>query len=426
MELNKGQQVRLTNGKICTVKKELGRGGQGIVYLVDYNGADYALKWYIVQYGNAFYRNLEKNVKDGAPNKHFLWPLAITEHQYDSFGYVMNLRPQGYEEMGMFILAKARFASVAATLNAAIQICTAFQQLHLRGLSYQDMNDGNFFINPKTGDVLICDNDNVAPNGCNTGIAGKAGYMAPEIVEREAMPSRTTDYWSQAVCLFILLFLNRPFEGEHYLSCPCITPAYEKKLMGKEAVFIMDPHNNKNRPVKGLHNNVIMRWPLFPQMLKESFQQAFCHEAIINPMKRIIDMKWQEIMVQTRSQLIKCPHCGEETFIEDRSAKKHACIDCDKALPEFTSLSVGHYTIPLVPGQKIYECQVKDSKNMDELVGEVVVGSAGSWGIKNTGKMVWTVFLSNGSVKMINPGQGFPAKKGLKVKFGSDLTGEIV
>ena len=30
------------------------------------------------------------------------------------------------------------------------------------GYSYQDLNDGNFFINPQSGDVLICDNDNVA------------------------------------------------------------------------------------------------------------------------------------------------------------------------------------------------------------------------------------------------------------------------
>lgn len=425
MELKPGMQVRLTNGKTCTVKKELGRGGQGIVYTVDYGGKDYALKWYIQQYNNRFYDNLDRNIKAGAPTKRFLWPLALTERQYDSFGYVMELRPREYDEMGQFILAKSRM-NVTSTINAALQICTAFQQLHLRGLSYQDMNDGNFFINPRTGDVLICDNDNVAPNGTNMGIVGKAGYMAPEIVEREAMPSRQTDYFSQAICLFILFYLNRPFEGAFYNSCPCMTPDAEKKLFGKEAIFIMDPQNAKNRPVRGIHNNVITRWPLFPTLLSRSFQEAFSHEAIINPARRVIDLKWQEIMVQLRSLYVKCPACKEHTFVDLAKGQTQKCIECDKALPQFTSLKVGHYIIPLFPEQKIYTCQVRDSKDLDDVTGEVVIGSAGAWGIRNTGKLVWSVVLPNGTQRIVNPGQGMPAQKGLKIRFGSDLTGEII
>ena len=424
MELKIGMQVRLTNGKTCTVKKELGRGGQGIVYTVDYGGKDYALKWYIQQYNNRFYDNLDKNIKAGAPTKSFIWPLALTERQYDSFGYVMELRPKGYEEMGMYILAKARFSSMTATMKAALQICTAFRELHARGLSYQDMNDGNFFINPQTGDVLICDNDNVASNGVNMGIAGKAGYMAPEIVEREAMPSRTTDYFSQAICLFILFYLNRPFEGAFYNSCPCMTPEFERRLFGKEAIFIMDPTNPKNRPVKGIHTNVITRWPLFPKLLRESFQTAFSREAITNPSKRVIDLKWQEIIVQLRSLYVKCPVCGQYTFV-DLEKGIQSCIECERMLPPFTTLKVGHYEIPLIPGQKIYTCQVKDYKDLDEVAGEVIVGSAGAWGIRNSGKLVWTVILPNNSIKLVNPGQGMPAQKGLKIKFGSDQIGEI-
>ena len=84
-ELKNGTRVQLTNGKSCTVKKELGRGGQGIVYLVDYEGKDYALKWYIVDYPDAFMNNLEKNCKAGAPTKNFLWPIAVARRQYDSF-----------------------------------------------------------------------------------------------------------------------------------------------------------------------------------------------------------------------------------------------------------------------------------------------------------------------------------------------------
>ena len=218
-ELTPNTIINLTNGKSCRVIEELGRGGQGIVYKVDYNGTHFALKWYIQKYKPAFYANIENNIKNGAPNESFLWPLAITSpNQHGSFGYIMKLRPKEYEEIGTFMLAKTHFHSPNSLIEAALQICSAFQKLHIMGLSYQDMNDGNFFINPNTGDVLVCDNDNVAPNKVNMGIVGKSGYMAPEIVAKESMPDRYTDYFSLAVILFILFYLNRPFEGRKVVN----------------------------------------------------------------------------------------------------------------------------------------------------------------------------------------------------------------
>lgn len=181
-ELKIGATIKLSNGETATIKEELGRGGQGIVYLVKVSGQNMALKWYLKHPGSLFHKNLCNNVRAGSPAPNFIWPLAVTEEVNSSFGYVMDLRPKGYEDMSKFILTQAKFADVHAQLNACLQICTAFQKLHIRGLSYQDMNDGNFFINPKTGDVLICDNDNVAPDKTSMGILGKAGYMAPEII----------------------------------------------------------------------------------------------------------------------------------------------------------------------------------------------------------------------------------------------------
>ena len=45
-ELRTGETISLQGGGKVTIKKELGRGGQGIVYEVDYAGKRYALKWY--------------------------------------------------------------------------------------------------------------------------------------------------------------------------------------------------------------------------------------------------------------------------------------------------------------------------------------------------------------------------------------------
>lgn len=427
-ELSQNTTIELTNGKTCQVVKELGRGGQGIVYLVNYDGGQYALKWYIQDCKPAFYANLENNVKSGAPNNSFLWPLAITKpSQYGSFGYVMKLRPKEYEEVGAFMLAKARFASPEALIEAGLQICSAFQRLHINGLSYQDMNDGNFFINPNTGDVLICDNDNVAPNKVNMGIVGKSGYMAPEIVAKEAMPDRYTDYFSLGVILFILFYLNRPFEGRRVVSCPCLTEAAEQKLFGKDCVFIMDPDNDSNRPDPRFHKNVMRRWAYFPRLLRETFIKAFSKEAILNPTKRIMDKTWQQVLLQLRAQYVVCPHCGNKTFIDPDSPASQ-CVRCHKSIVRPMMLKVGNYRLPLIEGQKIFKCQSQASMNVDlSAISGIVIKNpqSGKLGIQNKSGVTWAVSLPNGDVRNVEDGRGLPALPDLKIKFNHDVTALI-
>ena len=424
-ELKVGTTIKLSNGEIATIKKKLGRGGQGIVYLAKVSGQKMALKWYVKHPGSEFQKNLLCNVRAEAPAPNFIWPIASTVEIQGSFGYVMPLRPKGYEEMSKFILAQAKFSDVNALLNACLQICTAFQKLHIRGLSYQDMNDGNFFINPKTGDVLICDNDNVAPDKTSLGILGKAGYMAPEVVEGVAMPNRYTDYYSLAVCLFILIYMNRPFEGAWHLACPCDNnPEMAKKLFGFESVFVMDPTNSKNRPVPGVHNNVIRRWGLFPSLLGKAFCKTFSSEAIKDPTKRLMDKQWYNILLQIRSMYAKCPHCGKETFIDVMGSQGARCIYCQKAIT-VPSLKVGRFTIPLVEKQCIYTCMISDVQDRSAVAGEVLLKS-GAIGLKNLSNTPWTVVLPNGNVKVINKGEGLPVKIGLKIRFGQEEIGEFI
>ena len=425
-ELSINSTIELTNGKSCKVLRELGRGGQGIVYLVDYDNDEYALKWYIIDVKPAFYSNLENNVNQGAPCDTFLWPLAISKKQYGSFGYIMKLRPKGYEEIGSFMLAKTKFKNVDALLEACLQICSAFQKLHIIGLSYQDMNDGNFFINPQTGDVLICDNDNVAPNKVNMGIVGKSGYMAPEIVENEAMPDRYTDYFSLGVILFILFYMNRPFEGRRVMDCPCLTEDAEKKLFGRDCVFIMDPNDSSNRPVPSLHRNVMRRWPLFPRLLRETFIRAFSKESIMNPTKRVMDKTWQQIIIQVRSQFVNCPHCGNKTFIDPESSASKC--HCDSLIQRPFILKIGNYKIPLLPGQLIYSCQTHISSNisLDEKYAQVETNPiSGKVGIRNMSHETWIVTLPNGEVRNVESGRGLPAINDLIIKFNKDTKGLI-
>ena len=408
-ELSKNSIVSLVGGGTATIVKELGRGGQGIVYLVEVCGEKKALKWYLNAPDDKFYRNLEHNIASGAPSDAFLWPEYLTEKQQGSYGYIMKLRPQNYYEFGNFLLAKVSFKSFIAMLSAAMRICDGFMMLHRFGYSYQDLNDGNFFIDPQTGDVLICDNDNVMPQGEKSGIMGKARSMAPEIVAG-GIPDKYSDRFSLSVILFMLFYANHPFEGAKVVACPCMTESFEKRFYGSEALFIYDPTDKSNLPVRGIHQNVIRRWPAFPKILRDTFIEEFSKEKLQNPSSRMIEQNWKKIISTIRDSLVVCHHCAEETFV-NISNTTDKCMNCGKDVDLSKRLVIKNRSLPLINKTSIYI----DEDNTPD--GVVTTDSNGFMLIKNVSTETWTVETPSGKIKTVAPNEILPVKEGLKITF---------
>lgn len=430
-EFQKGQRIKTVSGGELEVIQKLGEGGQGVVYKVNYNGKPLALKWYFgnkLNNADKFYRNIQNNIKQGTPTGAFLWPLEITEYFEGSFGYLMELRPPEYKDFSLFLLAKVHFANIEALINTALCITNGFRELHNRGYSYQDLNDGNFFVNQKTGDVLICDNDNVAPYGENLGIAGKCRYMAPEVVMGQKRPDSHTDRFSLAVVLYMLLFLNHPLEGKRTM-CPCLTEELERKFYGSDPVFVWDPANDANRPVRGVHTNEIKLWPLYPAFVRKTFEKAFSHEVMVgnDTTHRVIEKEWQEVFTTLRDLTIKCS-CGSETFI-DPSQQSCRCINCGKSIERPPILKVKKYHAALAPGKKLYACHVQyDSDDFKEAKGEVISSrnNPSLLGLRNDSNNTWEAILPNGSSKGYPNGQVIKLGKGIKINFGNGNVAEVI
>jgi serine/threonine protein kinase len=419
-ELKPGSYIELAIGGSIKVEKELGRGGQGIVYLSEFNGQKYALKWYTAKLTDSFFDNLKNNIEQGAPSKAFLWPLMLTKKQLGSFGYVMELRKNDSYEFGDFLLAKVRFQSIGAIINAALQICEGFYYLHLKGLSYQDLNDGNFFINPATGDVLICDNDNVTAQGENSGILGKARYMAPEIVQG-GKPDKYSDYFSLAVILFMLFYGNHPLEGKKVVSCPCMTEENERKHFGSEAIFILDKNDRTNLPVRGVHHNVIRRWPLFTKVLQDAFIEAFGQELIKNPTQRMMESKWEKIIRQVRNQLVVCSSCENETFAGSDFVS--TCINCGRPVEvKYRLRTNDNGILALTPKKIVLLGKIKEPF----AVVRVSKKNAEILAMQNLTQAKWIVETLDGKLKDINPTEFLPLEKGLKIYFAQHEKGEII
>ena len=426
-ELNKNTVLKTKAGKTVKIQEKLGEGGQGVVYRVMYNGKPKALKWYsndrnTIKRPEKFFENLENNINKGAPLNSFLWPQDITEKTDGGFGYIMDLRPTKFKDFSLFLLAKEKFASVTGITNAGLQIIEAFRELHNSGYSYQDLNDGNFFINPKNGDVLICDNDNVVEYGKNLGIAGKCRYMAPEVVLGKALPCINADKYSLAVVLFLLLMNNHPLEGKRSYP-PCMTETLERKIYGEEPLFIFDK-DDSNAPVPGINNNAIKRWPLYPSYVREKFTESFSQEAIKDPSKRIIEKDWLKMFIRLRSEIYKCKNCGEIFFTDP--VDETPCPFCQNVQKHDMHIVLPKMNIALHERTKLYDFHIDtDSDDFRTLSAEVVPNeTTGAWELKNKSKKTWLVINNNGKQLSKSAGKTVPLEAGTQIIFGN-TKGEI-
>lgn len=433
--LKKGNIVKTIQGDDIKILEELGEGGQGIVYKVDFKGKKCALKWYKRVESDAFYKNLKRNAEKGAPASTFLWPLAVTQKdEKGCFGYVMELRPKEYKDFSLFILNRVKFSGFSAVVNAALLITASFKLLHNKGLSYQDLNDGNFFINPADGDVLICDNDNVAPDGDNLGIQGKPRYMAPEVVLLNHKPDTYSDRFSLAVILFLLLFRNHPLAGKRDNDGD-EPDKNERNLYCLNPIFIFDPKDDSNRPKPNIHVNAPKFWPVFPSYVQQMFIKAFDKTLMksdgSNREDRIMEKEWLKVFVKLRETLLVCQHCHEETFYNLKQTS-FKCMNCGKEIKKPVVLEIEGREIPLYPSSKIYRYEVDSLadftiENIKNAIGAVVENkkNPGVWGIRNLSEMTWYRHSPGGKEEIRKKDEVVPIIRENSVKFGTFSEGTI-
>ena len=302
--LQTGSYIALVDGRRIRIAGFIDEGGQGEVYRAQLDGEQYALKWYSkITPSDDFYDNLLHNIRMGSPADYFLWPLALTEKTNGRFGYIMKLRPSNYRKYSEFLTGEARFSSWDTLFVSALNITDGFMKLHSLGYSYQDLNEGSFFIDPANGDLLICDNDNVAPFGVNLGVKGMPKYMAPEVVTDRSRPNTHSDRYSLAVILFRLFYIDHPLEGRYTVQFP-LTDANGARLFGEEPLFVYDPKDKSNRPLPGAHENVIRRWNMFPPDLTAAFTKAFT-DGLKDIDSRITELQWLDVLIKARGMLIR-------------------------------------------------------------------------------------------------------------------------
>ncbi len=421
-------------GLSCEVLSLLGSGGQGEVYRVRVGQAPMALKWYFPESATAEQRQaLETLVRKGSPSDLFLWPVDLaTAPGVPGYGYLMPLRQERYKS-GIDLAKRRIEPSFRALLTAGLNLAQGFLQLHAKGLAYRDISFGNLFLDPNTGEVLICDLDNVGIDGQphNT-VGGTMRFMAPEIVRGQAAPSTKTDQFSLAVLLHFMLFMSHPLEGKREAAIGCLDPASQHKLYGTEPVYIADPNDKSNRPVPGQHDNFLAFWPIYPSFLRKLFVRAFT-DGLRDPDNRIKESEWRAVMVQLRDSIAYCASCGLENFVDLDNAhapKPPTCWNqkCRKAIVVPPALRIGKLFIMLNHDTRLYPHHLDEVRRYDfsQPIAEVSrhPTNPSLWGLKNLSGTRWVSTNAANQVNDVEPGRSFLLAPGTRILFGK-AEGEI-
>lgn len=414
-------------GDAIRVEKLLGYGGQGRVWRAFDEGQPVAVKIYHPHMAVREQRQaLERLVGKGPPAPQFLWPLAMVEDaRSGAYGYLMPLREPRFRAFEAFMARRIK-PSMRALVTAGAQLAKAFLNLHAKGLCYCDISFANIFLDPETGDVCICDNDNVDITGAEaSGVLGTPQFMAPEVVRQEVRPSADTDRHSLAVLLFYLLYGGHPLDGRREKAIHCFDLPARELLYGAKPLYIWDPDDESNRPVPGIHDNPIVFKAIWPKRLKDLFLASFT-DGLHYPAKRVRESVWRDAFLEAMDSLWLC-RCGAENFRNSADAAGQNCWKCKQRLVLPPRIKIGDSVVLLNRATRLFGRHLGlPGDAADEACAEVAPHPTRSdvFGLRNLTKETWMLTEPNDSKAEVSPGKTAPIMNGARIDFGRK-TGEI-
>ena len=428
-----GQKLMTKDGNALMVERFLASGGQGEVYEVSINQNKYALKWYfypttpaqVVQaqeQRQAF--DVGSPFSMAPPDSRFLWPITLVEDpKKRTFGYLMDLLPSNFQGLEKLVLGKMRPAPNFHVLcNAAINLADCFRKLHNQGLCYKDINLGGPFLDPKTGDIIICDCDNVRYNKTPGNIIF-IFFAAPELILNEDTCNRKTDWYSLAILLFYMFVRHHPLDGKRQLQINVFNEVAQKEFYGKDPLFIFNPDDQRNAAVIGFHDNALRNWNLYPKFLQRLFTRAFTL-GIQNPDERVKEGEWMSAFSRLRDSLYYCSHCATPNFYDfERFQQGHHqhCWKCKQESILPMRITIGDRNILCNHHACLYPHHIGTRLDFSKPVAQITQHphNPGKWGLLNCSDMDWTCVSAEGKALTVPKNRSLPLKHGLKINFGT-------
>ena len=366
--------VKSTTGVEYAIGKKLGAGGVAKVFRARRlsDKKECVFKEYVPspetrRMHNAIKKNIQNLMRnpltedDGITPLHsFIGPLdkdsLIELPASKGFGYIMELVDTKAFLPVPSLWHKDKYPDADILCRACISIAHLFKRVHFRGWCYKDINEGNIYINNRTGDIRIIDCDNISAQSSKT-IKGTDGFMAPEVYVTST-PDTLTDYFSMAALFYRLYVGGFPMDGKktrnYLINNNLSVQEAASTIYGTMALFAFDPKDNSNEirtltdPLNPeLYAIQTKRWNRLPIEIQKCFIQTFSTGLTnSNRHKRTTDSDWIKTFSNLKSNgLIRC-HCKKMNFGD--AQKTVECIFCKTKLPKLKpAAKASHQTMPM-------------------------------------------------------------------------------
>lgn len=330
-ELKENDRVQDEKGNLYTLKRLIGRGGQGVVW--EARESHFAIK--VCRPGGINRQQLTRKLMalrtldlDGLP---ISAPLAVLKAPV--VGYVMHL-VRGLQPISALMRYSAKAGEPPSEwyrktggLRWRLQVLSAlsevFARLHGKGLAYGDPSPANLLVPQTPADhpnVFLIDADNLrafAQPGSQ--FLFTPGYGAPEVVNGKMGISTLSDAHAFAVIAYKTLTTNHPFIGDEVHDG---APDGEEEAFRGRLPWIGHATDDRNRCSRGIQAEKV----LSPRLM-ELFRRAF-EEGLDDPMKRPGLGTWAEAMMRAADATITCHDCSSGYYFSMKS-----CPWCGASVP---------------------------------------------------------------------------------------------
>ena len=242
-----------------------------------------------------------------ARRQQLVWPpLGVVTPVYrNAFYFRDRFGSKQEKEVKWFIGGKAsRFVppeeqgSLLTRMQVSVRLARAIRRMHFAGLAHSDLSNKNVLIDPKGGDACVIDIDSlVVPGIAPPSVLGTPGYIAPEVLAGQAVPSTATDRHALAVLLYQLLLQRHPLQGKRVNSTRSAEED-ETLSMGARALFIEHPTDRSNPPPKPISVPYTRLGPHLARL----FEKSFVH-GLHAPNRRPDAAEWESALYHTLQML---------------------------------------------------------------------------------------------------------------------------
>lgn len=126
-----------------------------------------------------------------------------------------------------------------------------------------------------------------------------------------------------------------------------------------------------------------------------------------------------DIFIRLRTEIGRCPYCGQETFYTFKGSHDIPCMECGKRFP-LQMLCKSKIRFCLSSPAKISLWTVDSSlEDIRTQVAEVVKNPKDPrlLGLRNLSQRTWSVNLPDGSQRPLPPQQVVPVRAGFEIHF---------